>query len=351
MKAFLLRLARISGCFALTRILNRGCLKILCYHGIWIGPAPHYGDCLYMAAPTFAERMAWLQKKSYRVLTLDEGLRKCRDGQLGSRDVVITIDDAWYGTWLHMVPVLQRHAFPSTLYVPTLEVVSQEPVFNVLVHYLVARTEGSDVLAKRLRDVFTTDTQQTLADGLLAWILSFPQPGSRRDALRKAAAAVGVDVDDFLERRVFGRMTPAELAEASVMGVDMQLHTHTHSMHGMDEAAVREEIAANRQCLAEILGRPAETFTHFCYPSGEHDASVQNVLRTCGIESATTTEPGLVGRQDDRLTMNRILDCQSLSLDELEARLTGFWALLARLRSIASRGSSTNQAQAVSSGA
>jgi peptidoglycan/xylan/chitin deacetylase (PgdA/CDA1 family) len=162
---------------------------------------------------------------------------------------------------------------------------------------------------------------------------------------------VGVDVDDLLERRVFGRMTPAELAEASVMGVDMQLHTHTHSMHGMDEAAVREEIAANRQCLAEILGRPAETFTHFCYPSGEHDASVQNVLRTCGIESATTTEPGLVGRQDDRLTMNRILDCQSLSLDELEARLTGFWALLARLRSIASRGSSTNQAQAVSSGA
>lgn len=127
MKAFLLRLARISGCFALTRILTRSRLKILCYHGIWIGPAPHYGDCLYMAAHTFTERMAWLEKKGYRVLTLDEGLRKCRDGRLGLRDVVITIDDAWYGTWLHMVPVLRRHAFPSTLYVPTLEVISQEP--------------------------------------------------------------------------------------------------------------------------------------------------------------------------------------------------------------------------------
>ena len=79
--------------------------------------------------------------------------------------------------------------------------------------------------------------------------------------------------------------------------------------------------------LEPIAGKP---LTHFCYPSGDWLPAHLEVLRGCGIESATTCDPGLVYRATERLAMPRIMDTPNMSAIEFEAEMYGFADLLRR---------------------
>jgi peptidoglycan/xylan/chitin deacetylase (PgdA/CDA1 family) len=325
----LLRWAKALGLFALARALTRGRLRILCYHGIWIGPAPHYGDCLFVSAEKFAQRMALLAAGGYRVLALSQAVELLAAKRVGARDVVITIDDAWKGVAQHMLPVLQKHRFPATIYVPTSNVASGEPVLPVLVVYLVteAARRGLQDKLTHLLPAPSPAGEIDLADRLEAWLLGLTGWPERLAVLRGVAGAIGLDVDALIASGAFSLMDPAALRRAFEAGVDMQLHTHNHTMHRMDPARVEQEIQLNREALAAMLAADPARLQHLCYPSGEHDRGVFPVLHQCNVQTATTTEFGLARSGDHLLALPRILDGELLSEIQFEARLSGFWSL------------------------
>jgi peptidoglycan/xylan/chitin deacetylase (PgdA/CDA1 family) len=332
MKSAVLRFARLAGLFALSRWWTRRHLRILCYHGIWIGPQPHYGDCLFMSVPTFAARMAMLEREGYRVISLDEAMRRHASGTNSARDVVITIDDAWLGTYRHMVPELVRRGFPATLYVTTYYALTQRPVMNVMLGYLVARTRPTNNF-KDLADLLPSaeavaDPVRHLADHVDAQ----PTLEDRWNCLRTVARRLGWagDLDDLAP--AFRLMDEEQLRDARHQGIDLQLHTHTHRMHGHEPARVQAEIETNRGHMARVLGVPAAELHHFCYPSGDYERALFPALIAAQVDSATTTELGLNPPSVHPLAMKRILDGETLSELELEARLSGFWSLALGLR-------------------
>lgn len=331
--------ARRLGLFGLARLLTRGRLRILCYHGVWIGPAPHYGDCLFVSAGMFERRMAMLAERGYRVLSLSRAMELLAARQVGMRDVVITIDDAWQGTERHMLPVLEKHRFPATLYVPTSNVVSGEPVLPVLVVYLVTEATRRGLYDKlaALLPSLPAEREVELADRLESWLLGLPGWSERLAALRAVGQVLDLDIDTLLAWGAFSLMSPAALRRAAQSGIDVQLHTHHHTMHGMDAAGVEQEIELNRSTLATLLECEPASLQHLCYPSGEHDRSVFDVLRRCNVQTATTTEFGLAGSDDAQWALPRILDGELLSEIQLEARLSGFWSLAKGLRDLMGR--------------
>jgi peptidoglycan/xylan/chitin deacetylase (PgdA/CDA1 family) len=330
MRTLILRLAQACGLFALCRWLTRRQLRILCYHGIWLGPPPHFGDRLFMSPKAFAQRMQMLVRNGYRVLPLDVAMDRLRKGRVDARDVVITIDDGWQGTERHMLPELARLGFPVTIYVPTRNVVDAEPVLPVLVSYLMQRV-GSDAVRQRVEPLLPPpgpgSDAAALDDRLLDWLEAMQDTRAREAGLQRVGTALGIDVAALVDSGAFSLMTPDALRRAAAAGVDVQLHTHSHSMHGMDAAPLARELRSNREALAAILGVAPASFKHFCYPSGEHDSRAFPVLRADGVETATTTEFGLAKRLDSPLALPRILDGESTSEIELEARLSGFWSM------------------------
>lgn len=331
MKRALLLAARACGLFALCRWITRGQLRILCYHGIWIGPEPHYGDRLFMSAERFAARMALLARLGYRVIGLDEAMQRHLRGGSRARDLVITIDDAWLGTYRHMLPVLERHGYPATLYVTTYYAQARRPVLNVLLGYLFSRPGGQAVLSR-------LTPPDAPPEGRLEMIVrsvdALPTLDARWQEVQRLAGLVPGAPSIEVLAESFGLMTPEQLRDAAKRGLDIQLHTHTHRMHGQDPDRVAAEVMRNREELSTILARPPETFRHFCYPSGEHDPRVFDALTRVGVRSATTTEFGLVTKGDHPLALNRILDGQSVSGLELEAVLSGFWPVIKGLQSL-----------------
>ncbi len=275
-----------------------------------------------------------LARNRYRVLPLTEAMQQLRQGTVTARDVVITIDDGWRGTERHMLPELARLGFPATIYVPTRNVQTADPVLPVLVGYLAQRVNDEDA-RRRVEGLLPTQREGAesaeLDDRLLDWLEAMPHRHALDDGLRRVGTALGVDVKALVEAGAFSLMSPEALRNAAAAGIDLQLHTHGHNMHDMDAEHLASELRENRAALAAILGVAPESFKHFCYPSGEHDQRAFPVLQADGIETATTTEFGLAKASDSPLALPRILDGESTSDIELEARLSGFWTLLRRL--------------------
>lgn len=336
-----LTLLKATGLFSLIRWMTRRKLRILCYHGLWYGGQPQYGDCLYMDPKRFEERMRWLADSGYPILPLDEAITRLGDGSLPDNAVVITIDDGWYSTYRGMVPVLKELSLPATLYVTTYYVTRGGPVLNVLLDYMVMRAAPAALryealLPDQIVPTFAADSQQGrnfIAEKLAAATDDLPDLQARLAHVRTIAGKLGMDLDKILQERLFELMTEAEVRATRAAGIDIQLHTHTHRMHQLRPDRVAAEISENRAQLARILECDPKELRHFCFPSGVYSEGVFDALRSSGVESATTTESGLVSAGDERMRLSRILDCQSMTKIELEARLSGAWDLLAAIRS------------------
>ena len=322
-------IARALGLFALSRWLTRHRLRILCYHGIWMGPAPHFGDRLFMSPERFELRMQGLRKAGYEALPLSEAWRRCREGRLNGREIVITIDDGWAGTALHMRPVLKALAWPSTLYVATRDFLVGAPVPPVMSDWVLGRAQRPPQ-APDLLGCAEPPADWSLA--IEARVRALPDRDAQHAEWRRLGACLGAgeEVAAVLRARSLHLMSPDELRQCQSDGMDVQLHTHAHDLGDMSPARIAEELSTNRRVLGELLGLDPAGRQQFCYPSGVHHARAFEPLAALGIETATTTAFGLADANTHPMALPRILDGQSMSDLALEARLSGFWYLLNR---------------------
>ena len=100
-------------------------------------------------------------------------------------------------------------------------------------------------------------------------------------------------------------MTQAEWQAWLQAGMDVGSHTCTHArLTDLDAASAREEIAASRRALQQLLGCEVR---HFCYPYGRYDDTHAQMAREAGYASATTTQRGRVQVGDDVFKLKRIM--------------------------------------------
>lgn len=352
LKLSVLFLAKSLGGFWLAQRLTARQLRILCYHGIWIGDRPRMGDKLFMEPETFRQRLLLLKKGGYRVVALSQAVEELANGRLPPKTVVITIDDGWATTRSHMVPALREVGFPSTLYLTSYYVEKATPVLNILVQFLWTRATKSGlspmdalraVIAEAQADGHGAEIDieamdsMALEDGkaVFAGLLeSLPTVSQRLEQVQRLAELLDVDIRAAVRGRWFDLMTPEELREAQRAGMEIQLHTHRHRFRTASPAESHQEIAENRTLIAGLLGVPETSLVHFCYPSGGYNAGQWPVLAALGIRTATTIEEGLNTSRTSRYGLRRFLDGENVTPLEFESYLSGFSELVAGLKGL-----------------
>ena len=311
-----------AGAFRLARRAHRPKLRILAYHGIWNADDGFPGDMMFMRPDTFRRRIGLLDQWGYRVVSLEEGLRLSRSG-LAEDAVVITIDDGWWSTGSLMWPVLQSMSYPATLYVDTAHLLAQEPVTHVMANYLGQLVRRGQV---RMKGGYPLPAPKTLerVESLIGHSKQRHRPAAERlELVESWAAELHIDVQHYTERRLFDYVSTKTLRAVSKSGLDVQLHTHQHSLGDFGRASVEAAIETNRRILAEVCGVSPESLTHFCYPSGRSSPRAEPALKALGIRSATLASPGLVGMQSNPYFLPRILDGDHIDDLEFEAELCG----------------------------
>jgi peptidoglycan/xylan/chitin deacetylase (PgdA/CDA1 family) len=322
------------GLFALTNRHTRRALRIISYHGFSFADETEFSRRTFINPRTFEKRMAFLRRERYRVLDLGEALDRLKEGTLPPRSVVITIDDGFYGTYVHAFPILRAHSASATVYVTTYYAATGNPVFDLAVQYLFWKTKERvlDLAGLGMRRTGIVSLERTWEKTECLWeIIRFGNTEcdeARRTALcRMLGERLGVDYDSLAARRLVSIMNLEEIRELSTAGIDIQLHTHRHSFP-RDRTRALREIADNRAALEPFVTKP---LVHFCYPSGVWAAEQWPWLSEAGMRSAVTCERGLNYAATPRFGLKRFGDDEGLSEIEFEAELSGFAEILRRL--------------------
>jgi hypothetical protein len=225
---------------------------------------------------------------------------------------------------------------PACVYITTYYCDTQRNLFNVAIAYLLWKTDrdsavlsgihpeidGHYALGARRRE--TSQRWISVADRVLG-------ADGREAMLGQLATALGLDFEAESADDRFKLMTSAEIQRISgEFGWEVQLHTHRHVLPANSPSDMAPEISENQSRLERWTGQSCRDF---CYPSGKYHSQHPDWLRSLGLRSATTCDPGLNDSGTDRMLLKRYLDRETWSDLEFEAAISGFSEIAARFLS------------------
>ena len=99
-------------------------------------------------------------------------------------------------------------------------------------------------------------------------------------------------------------MDVAQVREWLAAGHEIGSHTLTHPfLTRLPWDVAREEISASKKKLEDLFGRPIE---HFCYPYGDWNPAVRDLVMEAGYRTACTVDFGINTPETPRLELKRI---------------------------------------------
>jgi peptidoglycan/xylan/chitin deacetylase (PgdA/CDA1 family) len=347
-KNLIYSIAKAGGLFGLARRRTRNGLRILCYHGFSFTDEHRFRPKLFQTPEVFRERIHYLQRGGYSALSLDEAMRRLRRGDLGEKDLVLTIDDGFYSVAALAVPILNQFGFTATIYVTTYYVQHNNPIFRLALQYIFWKATAGALNCTGLPGGIDglQPTKGNAGESILWQLIGFGEAQldeeERMQLARELARRLEVDFDELVTSRRLTLMTESEVADLARQGFDIQLHTHRHRLPDDPEEATRE-LRDNRAVLQPLSHRP---LNHLCYPSGVWSRGVWPILSAQNVATATTCDPGFNYSDTPPLGLRRFLDFQTMPQIVFEAEVNGFAELL---RTAAGR-SSKSQANLPMSG-
>ncbi|WP_321395038.1 polysaccharide deacetylase family protein [Emcibacter sp.] len=335
-KLIILYLAKYLGLFHYSRKKTRRGLQILCYHGFSLADEHDFRPKLFMTAGTLERRLKTLRDSGFPVLPLGEACERLKAGSLPDNAVVITMDDGWQGSADHAWPLFRKYGFDWTLYLTTYYAEKQTQVMNLALQYLCWKSREKTVDLSSLSREFGKSlrldvdmSREDLASRLVEIGEQIPTAQDRQDFVRRAASAFRLDQKEFEDKGLFRLMTLETSREMADSGVDIQLHTHRHTLGDGSRESLAKELADNRKRIARAGNKDPQ---HLCYPSGYYEPQHLQYLEELGIKSATTCFAGLNYLDTPLLELKRFLDGENISHIEFEAELNGFQELLRGFR-------------------
>jgi peptidoglycan/xylan/chitin deacetylase (PgdA/CDA1 family) len=275
-------------------------LSILIFHSVPAEPDPLAPDT--WPASVFEEQMARM-KSTMNVLPLAVAIERLREGRLPPRAVSITFDDGYRDNAEVAAPILKRLGLHATFFVAD-GFLDGGRMFNDTVIETVRRLPpGKLELPAPLEGSFEVDgdaSRHRLIRKVLGGIKYLPFAERDAAVARFCALAPGPLPDSLM-------MSREQVAGLAADGFEVGGHTVDHPILArLDPAQASEQIARNKRCLEDIVGRPLRLFA---YPNGRPGTDYLGVHRKmvedAGYTAAVSTSRGAADRSSDLFQLPR----------------------------------------------
>jgi len=230
------------------------------------------------------------------IISLDEAHRRLAAGDFSRRFAVLTFDDGYRDNARYALPVLERHAAPATLFVPSSFADGEGELWWITLERAIAAQDTVTVEIDGELRRFDTATDAGKDDAFASiywWLRSLPDEGEIRRICRELAVAGGVDAAAICRELCMDWDELAAFADNRLITIGS--HTRCHRMLGrLDDEAVRDEMRLGAARIETKLGlRPQ----HFAYPVGDPTSAGARefeIAAEVGFATATTTRPGVL---------------------------------------------------------
>jgi len=281
--------------------------QILGYHKISPDPHPFFAP----VSPALFESQMQFFKSCYRVMRLEELIKRSRRGDLPDRAVAITFDDGYRDNYEFAFPILKKYQLPATIFVATGAIGTGNPIWHdrVFDAFRFATVRRARLRNPELPELNleSEDARQRSLEGVLIHAKSL-----YGDARQRLIDDIEVRLKPNLPSNIEQRMlTWDHIRQMHKAGIDFGSHTVSHTiLSRIPREEKVKEIRESKRQLSEQLGAPVASFA---YPNGkaaDYDAEAKSVLQECGYSYAVTCRSGFNHASSDAFELKRGLPWQ-----------------------------------------
>jgi peptidoglycan/xylan/chitin deacetylase (PgdA/CDA1 family) len=218
---------------------------------------------------TLRQALAYLRKQRYHLLSLEDLLKKLRDGEPLRRAVAFTIDDGYFEHALVAPPVFAAFDCPVTTFLATGFIDGKTWLWFDRLSMIFDKTPRTSVRARlgNKTIVYLTDSARSraaAAKDLTARCKDAPEP-DRAACVRELEPEAEVELPAVPPPK-FAPLSWDDARRAEKLGMTFGPHTVTHPILSTTPDAQSEfEIAESWKRLSAEVSRPVPIF---CYPNG-----------------------------------------------------------------------------------
>ncbi|MFT3929921.1 MAG: polysaccharide deacetylase family protein [Spongiibacteraceae bacterium] len=277
----------------------------------------------------------YLEQNNYRFISIDDAVRRSQSNELGREKwVAFTLDDGFEEQVRVGADIFKQYDCPTTCFLVTDFVDGKLWPWDYKLMYLAKHAAARTIQVEidGVKHSIEMGTERTKMF-LLRFARQIASESVER-VVQLIAHAAGIDIPDTPPPSMQPTTWQA-VREAEKKGMQFGPHSARHFiLSRTQDATLSDEIERSSRRIREECSRPSSVF---CYPSGkahEFDARSFPLIRTQGLHSAVTTEPGYLEQDDAQRYGNYhfVLPRLGLPDDFEEFKLYTSWAQRVRER-------------------
>jgi peptidoglycan/xylan/chitin deacetylase (PgdA/CDA1 family) len=262
-------------------------------------------DAFFPSVPTavFERHMAYLAR-TYRVLTVEELVERCRRSEVPRHALAITFDDGYRDNLTHAAPILARYGLPATIFLATGFIGTAEvPWFDQLaMAFKTTKVPSVPAPWGEQVDLASTDARLQALARALGHLKGLPDRDRRR-RVGELLDALTVTDRSWFKDLMLGWDDVQALAG---LGFSVGAHTVNHSiLSRVGLRRARTEIEGSHTMIEAACGVAPQAFA---YPNGcpdDYTTTVQRLVQEAGFTCAVTTRFGLNTAETPRYELRR----------------------------------------------
>jgi len=280
----------------------------------------------YVDAGFLDRFLGYVVDQGWDVVTIDEALRRSRDGASTGRFVNFSIDDCYRDTFELLVPVFRRRNVPVTLFVTTGIPDGTLPLWAAGLEDALLHQDHVMIDGERIALANSEQRRAMFAQVAAAW--DGPQAADRYAAF---CAANGIDIAAMHWKHAISW----DMLEVLVRDPLVEIGAHTVSHPRISSLSPEEALRELTDARLRLNQRLGIDLKHFAFPYGRSaDCGPRDfaLARQAGFASAATTRKGLVRIKQDAFSIPRnTMNGAHRSVAAMEMHLTGLSGAAARV--------------------
>lgn len=283
----------------------KGKVAILMYHRVLSKKEldQHYVQPgMYVLDDVFDMQMRFM-KEHFHIISFQELLNIWENKNFDEtkRYCVITFDDGWLDNYTNAYPTLKKYDIPATIFLPTSYIGTNKSFWPDKLAFLLLKIATlsyklpDSILSKYpwLRDFHIDRIESVINE----WKVSTEQEIEHR--IDEVAEALKLELPE--DRKILNWQ---EIEEMSRDKISFGSHSSTHKILTNHTAEVVQKEVVDS--LSVLRNQQINYLNVFCYPNGNYNDAIAEIVKDAGYDAAVTTKLGVEkGVPGNRFSLKR----------------------------------------------